>query len=69
MMKKARSDKKISQKELAEILNLNQSYISRIENKKNKSITVQMVVDISNALDINPVDLFLYFAEISAKGK
>lgn len=40
MIKQARFTKKISQKELAEYLNVTQSYISKIETRKTKSLTV-----------------------------
>lgn len=65
MIKKARFDKKITQKELGKHLGISQSYVSKIENRKTKSVSVGMILNMSVILDINPIDLFLFIAELS----
>ncbi len=63
MLRNARKRKRLSQKTLAERLEISQSYISRLENKEkyNKNVTVDLIKRLSNELELNPVDLFLYF--------
>ncbi len=64
MIKQARFTKKISQKELAEYLNVTQSYISKIETRKTKSLTVDKILSLSLILDLDPVEVFKFIAEI-----
>ncbi|HID0817787.1 transcriptional regulator [Clostridium botulinum] len=63
MLKKARKTKGLSQKTLAKKLNITQSYLSRLESnsKYNKNITIGLIKKISIELELNPVDIFLYF--------
>lgn len=55
-LKYVREQKKISQKELAERLNISQGYISEIE-KNLKSPTVRVLYEIANALEVCPHSL------------
>nr|DAN99146.1 MAG TPA: Helix-turn-helix XRE-family like protein [Caudoviricetes sp.] len=64
MIKQARFTKKISQKELAEYLNVTQSYISKIETRKTKSLTVDKILSLSLILDLDPVEVFKFIAEL-----
>ncbi|AUN10452.1 helix-turn-helix domain-containing protein [Clostridium botulinum] len=63
MLKKARKTKGLSQKTLAKKLDITQSYLSRLESnsKYNKNITIGLIKKISIELELNPVDIFLYF--------
>lgn len=64
MIKKARFDKKISQKELARLLKITQSYVSKIENRKTKTLSILIILKLSEILELDPVDLFKYLAEL-----
>lgn len=63
MLRNARKAKGLSQKTLAERLGITQSYISRLENKLkyNKNVTIDLIRKISEELELDPVDVFLYF--------
>ncbi|HDI3055686.1 TPA: helix-turn-helix transcriptional regulator [Clostridium botulinum] len=63
MLKKARKTKGLSQKTLAKKLDITQSYLSRLESnsKYNKNITIGLIKKISIELELDPVDIFLYF--------
>lgn len=55
--------KGLSQKTLAERLGITQSYLSKLENKDKyaKNVSVHLIGRISEELDLDPVDVFLYF--------
>ncbi|EKS4345766.1 helix-turn-helix transcriptional regulator [Clostridium botulinum] len=63
MLKKARKTKGLSQKTLAKKLDITQSYLSRLESnaKYNENITIGLIKKISIELELDPVDIFLYF--------
>lgn len=61
MLKNARKKLGISQKELADKLKVNQSYISKIENYKTIHIPLYLLIDISKELNLDPVDVFIDF--------
>ena len=52
-LKRIREQKKVSQKELAEKLNMSQGYISEIE-KNIKSPTIRVLYEIAEALEVCP---------------
>lgn len=56
-VKELRQDRSISQEKLAEIGNLDRSFISEIENGY-KAASILTVAKISNALEIRPSELF-----------
>lgn len=64
MIRKARFNKNMSQKELGEHIGLSQSSISRIETGKSKSLSVQKILDISLVLDLDPVEVFMFIAQL-----
>lgn len=64
MIRKARFDKNISQKELGEYIGLSQSSISRIETGKSKALSVQKILDISLVLGLDPVEVFMFVAQL-----
>lgn len=64
MLKTLRKKKKLTQQQLADLCGLRQNYISVLERYPEKNNpTVLAIVNLSKALDIDKVDLFLYFAE------
>lgn len=64
MIKKARFNKKLTQKELSKLLGVNQSYISKIENRKTKSLSINKVLALSSILEVDPVEVFKFIARI-----
>lgn len=69
MIKNARNKKKITQRELAKKLKVSQSYMSKIENRKTKTISVDLILNLSSILEIDPVDLFIFLADLYNQGK
>ena len=69
MIKNARNKKKITQLELSKKLNVSQSYMSKIENRKTKTISVDLILNLSSILEIDPVELFIFLADLYNKGK
>lgn len=63
MIKQVRIEKKFTQKKLGRELNISQSYVSKIENRRTKSISINMILKISTLLDIDPVELFIFLIE------
>lgn len=57
LIKKYRKEKKITQKQLAELIDKNVRTIQKYENGEIESIPVNTLIDISKALGINPMDL------------
>lgn len=64
MIKNARNKKKITQRKLAKKLNVSQSYMSKIENRKTKAISIDLILTLSSILEIDPVDLFIFLANL-----
>lgn len=64
MIQKARFNKKLTQKELGLYLGVSQSYISKIETRKTKSLTVDKILSLSLILDLDPVEVFKFIAEL-----
>lgn len=64
MIQKARFNKKLTQKELGLYLGVSQSYISKIETRKTKSLSVNKILDLSLILELDPVEVFKFIAEL-----
>ncbi|MBP3928486.1 MAG: helix-turn-helix transcriptional regulator [Peptostreptococcaceae bacterium] len=64
MIQKARFNKKLTQKELGLYLGVSQSYISKIETRKTKSLSVSKIMTLSLILDLDPVEVFKFIAEL-----
>lgn len=64
MIQKARFNKNLTQKELGEYIGISQSYVSKIENRKTKSLSVNKILSLSLILDLDPVEVFKFIAEI-----
>lgn len=62
MIQKARFDKKMTQKELGLYVGISQSYISKIENRKTKSLSVNKILALSSILELDPVEVFKFIA-------
>lgn len=64
MLKRLRKRKGLTQVQLGKLSGLSQSYISDLEKEYFiSSPTIRQVIALSNALDVDKVKLFLYFAE------
>lgn len=61
MLKYRRKKLGISQSELAKRLDVDRSYISKIENRKFNNVNVEFIGKISKELKLNPIDVFLFF--------
>lgn len=64
MIQKARFNKKLTQKELGLYLGVSQSYVSKIETRKTKSLSVSKIMTLSLILDLDPVEVFKFIAEL-----
>lgn len=64
MIQKARFNKKLTQKELGLYLGISQSYVSKIETRKTKSLSVSKILDLSLILELDPVEVFKFIAEL-----
>lgn len=62
MIQKARFNKKLTQKELGLYLGVTQSYISKIETRKTKSLSVSKILTLSLILELDPVEIFKFIA-------
>jgi len=61
MLKYRRKKLGISQSEMAKRLDVDRSYISKIENRKFNNVSVEFIGKISKELKLNPIDVFLFF--------
>lgn len=57
-IKQIRKQKKITAYQLSRDLNISRSYLSELENNKKLNVSLKVLFDISNALDVNIKDLF-----------
>lgn len=62
MIQKARFNKNLTQKELGEYIGISQSYVSKIENRKTKSLSVNKILSLSLILELDPVEVFKFIA-------
>lgn len=62
MIQKARFNKKITQKELGEYIGISQSYVSKIETRKTKSLSVSKILSLSAILELDPIEVFKFIA-------
>ncbi|CZR81526.1 helix-turn-helix domain-containing protein [Clostridioides difficile] len=64
MLKQARKNKNLTQKQLSKIANISQSYISRLEQDVFiNSPTIRQIISLSKALDISAYKLSNYFID------
>lgn len=64
MIKTTRKRQRMTQKELAKRCNLSQSFLSGLENKdKKKNITIKQIINIAQALKLDPRDLACWFID------
>lgn len=61
MLKNKRKKLGISQRKLAKKLNIDRSYLSKIENRKFNNVNVKFIKKISKELKLNPIEVFLFF--------
>ena len=62
MLQKARFNKNLTQKELGSYLGISQSYVSKIENRKTKALSVSKILTLSSILELDPVEIFKFIA-------
>lgn len=62
MIQKARFNKNLTQKELGEYIGISQSYVSKIETRKTKSLSVSKILVLSSILELDPVEVFKFIA-------
>ena len=62
MIKRARLSKNISQINLANTLGISQGYLSKLENNTYSNVSLGLLFQIANVLDICPLELALFFA-------
>ena len=63
MIKNARIHKGLSQVQLAKVLGVSQSYISKLENRRTKTVSVGFVLKLSKILNLCPVNLFVFLSK------
>lgn len=61
MLKNRRKKLGISQRKLAKRLNVDRSYLSKVENSKFNNVSVEFIRKISKELKLNPLEVFLFF--------
>ena len=64
MIQKARFNKNLTQKELGEYIGISQSYVSKIENRKTKSLSGNKILSLSLILELDPIEVFKFIAEL-----
>lgn len=66
IIKEVREEKGISQKDLAEKLNISQSYLSEIENNKKKNVSFELILHICNILNVEIRKIYIAVSDIDA---
>lgn len=63
MIRKARRLKGLSQRQLANLLGVSQSYISKLENRNIATVTIECILNLSRILNLCPVNLFVFLSK------
>jgi len=64
MLKKRRIEKHLTQEELAEKIVKTKGYINKLENHPERcNPNVKLILKLSKELDIDPIEIFSFFAE------
>lgn len=66
MLKNKRKKLGISQRKLAKRLNVDRSYLSKVENCRFNNVSVKFIGKISKELKLDPVEVFLFFYKNSS---
>ncbi len=66
IIKEVREEKGITQKEVAEKLNISQSYLSEIENNKKKNVSFELIFHICNILNVEIRKIYIAVSDIDA---
>lgn len=64
IIKEIREEKGITQKDLAEKLNISQSYLSEIENNKKKNVSFELIFHICNILNVEIRKIYIAVSDI-----
>ncbi|EQF22321.1 helix-turn-helix family protein [Clostridioides difficile CD160] len=67
MLKELRKKRRLTQKDLSEKANLSRTYISELERGLYKNINIDVIIDLSLALEIDCLILCEYFIEENLK--
>ncbi|HFL2413385.1 TPA: helix-turn-helix domain-containing protein [Clostridioides difficile] len=67
MLKELRKKRRLTQKDLSEKANLSRTYISELERGLYKNINIDVIIDLSLALEINALILCEYFIKENFK--
>lgn len=67
MLRTARMRKRLSQAQLANMLNVSQSYVSKLENKRIKTPPIFLILKLSKILNICPFAVFDFLSENCCK--
>ncbi|HBF5147615.1 TPA: helix-turn-helix transcriptional regulator [Clostridioides difficile] len=67
MLKELRKKRRLTQKDLSEKANLSRTYISELERGLYKNINIDVIIDLSLALEVNALILCKYFIEENLK--
>lgn len=62
MIQKARFNKNLTQKQLGKYIGISQSYVSKIETRKTKSLSVNKILALSLILELDPIKVFKFIA-------
>ena len=63
IIKNTRMEKRITQKQLAEMIGVSQAYISKIESDEFINVTVIEIIKLSKALSIDELEVAKYFID------
>ena len=61
IIRNTRLKKKVTQKQLAEMIGVSQAYISKIESDEFVNVTLIEIIKLSKALSINELEVAKYF--------
>ena len=63
IIRNTRMDKRITQKQLAEMIGVSQAYISKIESDEFINVTVIEIIKLSKALGLDELEVAKYFLD------
>jgi transcriptional regulator with XRE-family HTH domain len=61
IIRNTRLKKKITQKQLADLIGVSQAYISKIESNEFVNVTIIEIIKLSKALSIDEIEISKYF--------
>ena len=61
IIRNTRLKKRITQKQLADLIGVSQAYISKIESNEFVNVTIIEIIKLSKALSIDEIEISIYF--------